>query len=126
MTKVLVVDDEEGLLRTLCFVLEEEGYRAITASNARDGLTLAGKEDPDVILYDYGMLQVDGFSFVEEYRASKGQALVIAMTPYGGNEIAKAAMQEGAYDCLPKPFTADELVLVMWKAKQREGLPKKA
>ena len=60
MTKVLVVDDEQGVHRTLSTVLEENDYKPITALNARDGFKLALEERPDLILYDYGMLTLDG------------------------------------------------------------------
>ncbi len=120
--KVLVVDDEAGVRRTLSMILEDEGYQVITASDGKEGLEKAGSEDPDLILCDVRMPRVDGFEFLERYRKSNGQALVIAITAYGSNELAFKAMKMGAYDYLPKPFTADEVVLTLRKAEEREKL----
>ena len=120
--KVLIVDDEAGVRRTLSMILEDEGYQVLSASDGKEGLERAGKEEPDIILCDIRMPRVDGFEFLEQYRKAKGQALVIAITAYGSNELAFKAMKLGAYDYLPKPFTADEVLLTLRKAEEREKL----
>ncbi len=122
--KVLVIDDESGVRRTLSMILEDEGYTVLTASDGEEGLERAGKEEPDLILCDIRMPRMDGLEFLEEYRQANGQALVIAITAYGSNELAVEAMKKGAYDYLPKPFTADEVVLTLKKAEEREKLRK--
>ncbi|NIR46549.1 MAG: sigma-54-dependent Fis family transcriptional regulator [Gemmatimonadetes bacterium] len=120
--KVLVVDDEAGVRRTLSMILEDEGYQVISASDGREGLEKAAKEEPDLILCDIRMPRMDGLEFLEEYRKRNGEALVITITAYGSNELAVEAMQKGAYDYLPKPFTTAEVVLTLRKAEEREKL----
>jgi len=120
--KVLVVDDEAGVRRTLSMILEDEGYQVISASDGREGLERALKEEPDLILCDIRMPRMDGLEFLEEYRQKNGDALVITITAYGSNELAVEAMQKGAYDYLPKPFTTAEVVLTLRKAEEREKL----
>jgi two-component system response regulator AtoC len=120
--KVLVVDDEAGVRRTLSMILEDEGYQVITASDGKEGLERAVKEEPDLILCDIRMPRMDGLEFLEQYRKKNGQALVITITAYGSTELAVEAMKKGAYDYLPKPFTTAEVVLTLRKAEEREKL----
>src|SRR5207245_7857992 len=68
------------------------------------------------------MPDVDGLAFLSAYRGRGGTALVIMMSAYGGEEAALAAMKEGAYDYIPKPFRPDEVVLTLRKAEEREQL----
>ena len=68
------------------------------------------------------MPRMSGIEFVERYRAQGGEALVIVMTAYGSSDLAIEAMRKGAYDYISKPFSAEELVLVLKKAEERESL----
>jgi two-component system response regulator AtoC len=120
--KVLVIDDEAGVRRTLSMILEDEGYQVISASDGKEGLERALKEEPDLILCDIRMPRLDGLEFLEQYRKKNGQALVITITAYGSTELAVEAMKKGAYDYLPKPFTTAEVVLTLKKAEEREKL----
>ncbi|KPK80017.1 MAG: histidine kinase [Gemmatimonas sp. SM23_52] len=103
-------------------ILEDEGYQVISASDGKEGLERALKEEPDLILCDIRMPRLDGLEFLEQYRKKNGQALVITITAYGSTELAVEAMQKGAYDYLPKPFTTAEVVLTLKKAEEREKL----
>lgn len=120
--KVLIVDDESGVRRTLSMILEDEGYDVISASDGKEGLECAFREEPDLILCDIRMPRIDGLQFLEQYRNENGQALVITMTAYGSTELALEAMKKGAYDYIPKPFTTGEVVLTLRKAEEREKL----
>jgi two-component system response regulator AtoC len=68
------------------------------------------------------MPRLGGLEFLQRYRAGSGSALVIVMTAYGSTELAIEAMKAGAYDYLPKPFSPDQLILVLKKAEERESL----
>jgi two-component system response regulator AtoC len=103
-------------------ILEDEGYHVITASDGKEGLDRALKEQPDLILCDIRMPRMDGLEFLEQYRKKNGEALVITITAYGSTELAVEAMKKGAYDYLPKPFTTAEVVLTLRKAEEREKL----
>ena len=119
--KVLVVDGDEGVRSTLSSVLEPEGYVVTVAANGGDALSRALADQPDFILYDLGVPDLDALEFLGQYTAGRGDALVIVMCAYGSNEIALAVMNAGAYDVLPKPFTTDEVVLTLRKAELREA-----
>ena len=76
----------------------------------------------ELILCDIRMPRLDGLGFVERYRAAGGEALVVMMSAYGTLETAVEAMRRGAYDYISKPFNADEVLLAMRKAEEREAL----
>ncbi|MGH7567988.1 MAG: sigma-54-dependent transcriptional regulator [Gemmatimonadales bacterium] len=122
MTRVLVIDDEPGLRQSLGLLLTGAGYEVATESDGRRALERAVAEPFDLILCDVRMPELDGLSFLRAYRDRGGAALVIMMSAYGGEEAALAAMKEGAYDYLPKPFRPDEVVLTLRKAEERERL----
>jgi two-component system response regulator AtoC len=79
-------------------------------------------EKPHLILCDVRMPKKDGLAFLREYTEAGGSALVLVMTAYGSLELAVEAMKAGAYDYIPKPFGADEVLLTVRKAEERERL----
>ncbi|HEX6939670.1 MAG TPA: sigma-54 dependent transcriptional regulator, partial [Longimicrobiales bacterium] len=119
---VLIVDDEPGLRQTVSLILGEEGYDVHVASDGEEGLARAVEVRPDIILCDVRMPRLNGIEFLERYRARNGEALVVVMTAYGSMELAIEAMKKGAYDYISKPFSADQLVLLLKKAEERESL----
>lgn len=117
-----MVDDEAGLRHTLQLILADEGYEVVTAADGEEALRIAAAEHPQVILCDIRMPRLDGLGFVERYRAEGGEALILMMSAYGTLETAVAAMRRGAYDYVSKPFNADEILLTLRKAEERETL----
>ena len=122
MKRVLVIDDEPGLRQSLGLLLSDAGYAVSAEADGRKGLARATAEPFDLVLCDVRMPEMDGLAFLRDYRSRGGTALVIVMSAYGGEDAAIAAMKEGAYDYLPKPFRPDEVVLTLRKAEEREGL----
>ncbi|HMH82801.1 MAG TPA: sigma-54 dependent transcriptional regulator [Gemmatimonadales bacterium] len=122
MTRVLVVDDEPGLRQSLGLLLADAGYDVAAEGDARRALERALAESFDLVLCDVRMPDMDGLGFLRAYKARGGSALVIMMSAYGGEEAAVAAMKEGAYDYIPKPFRPDEVILTLRKAEEREQL----
>ena len=122
MSRVLVIDDEPGLRQSLGLLLSDAGYEVTAESDARQALERALKEPFDLVLCDVRMPELDGLEFLRRFRAGDGGALVIMMSAYGGEDAALAAMKEGAYDYIPKPFRPDEVILTLRKAEERERL----
>src|SRR5947199_1369533 len=122
MSRVLIVDDEPGLRQSLGLLLADAGYEVAAESDGKRALERALAEPFDLVLSDVRMPEMDGLAFLRAYRSRGGTALVIMMSAYGGEEAALAAMKEGAYDYIPKPFRPDEVVLTLRKAEEREQL----
>ncbi len=122
MSRVLIVDDEPGLRQSLGLLLTDAGFEVVAESDGRRALERASQEPFDLILCDVRMPELDGLAFLREYQTRGGGALIIMMSAYGGEEAALAAMKEGAYDYIPKPFRSDEVILTLRKAEERERL----
>jgi two-component system, NtrC family, response regulator AtoC len=119
---ILVVDDELGLRHTLTLILQAEGHTVRAAGDGAAGLERLGEAPADLIICDVRMPGLDGLAFLEKYRETGGTALVIMMSAYGDDEAALEAIRRGAYDFIAKPFRADQVLLVVRKAIEREGL----
>jgi two-component system response regulator AtoC len=122
MTRVLIVDDELGLRQSLTLLLRDAGYEVAAEADGRRALERTAAEPFDLILCDVRMPDLGGLDFLRAYRERGGAGLVVMMSAYGGEDAALAAMQEGAYDYVPKPFRADEVILTLRKAEERERL----
>jgi DNA-binding NtrC family response regulator len=120
--RVLVIDDEAGLRHTLLLILRDEGYRVAVADDGESGLRMALAEPPDLVLCDIRMPRLGGLEFLGRYQEAGGTGLVIMMSAYGALETAVEAMRRGAYDYISKPFNADEVLLTLRKAEEREQL----
>ena len=120
--KILVIDDDPGLRKSLTLILSDAGYGVVQAGDGEEGLRTAAAEVPDIILCDVRMPKLGGLEFLDRYAEEGGGALVLVMTAYGSFDLAVEAMKKGAYDYLPKPFGADEVLLTVQKAVEREQL----
>jgi two-component system response regulator AtoC len=120
--RILIVDDDAGLRQSLGLLLNESGYEASAEADPEQALARALAERFDAILCDVRMPRMDGLTFLRRYRAEHGTALLLMMSAHGGEDAAIAAMREGAYDYLHKPFKPDEVLLTLRKAEERERL----
>ena len=106
----------------LQILLRREGYDAVGASSVDAALTEIERQPFDIVITDLRMAGRNGLELVDEIRRRKLDTTVVVMTAYGSKEIAIEAMKRGAYDYLSKPFEADEVVLLLRKAEERERL----
>lgn len=111
MKKILVIDDEEWLREMIHLALQQRGFEVIEAANGADGIELARKELPDLILCDINMAKLDGFQTLQALRYEAPTAAIpfILMTGLADNASMRHGMDLGADDYLPKPFTTDGL-----------------
>ncbi len=120
--RLLIVDDDAGLRQSLALLLQESGDEVAAEGDPEQALRRATGEAFDAILCDVRMPKMDGLTFLRRYRADGGSALMIMMSAYGSEDTALAAMREGAYDYLHKPFRPDEVTMTIRKAEERERL----
>ncbi len=106
---ILVIDDEQQILRAMRTILGQHNYRVITASSGEEGLALAAASLPDVIILDLGLPDMDGKDVCEHLRAWT-QIPVIILSVRDSDNDKVAALDQGADDYLTKPFSVDELL----------------
>jgi DNA-binding NtrC family response regulator len=119
---ILVVDDDADIREVLTDRLESLGYRIFAAETAKVGLELLERQNPQLVLLDIEMPDMNGIDMLREIRRSEHDVTVVMITAYGTIERAVEAMKEGAYDFIPKPFEPDHIALIVAKALERETL----
>ncbi|MHB0886221.1 MAG: sigma-54-dependent transcriptional regulator [Bacillota bacterium] len=116
MAAILVIDDEKNLRWALQRGLSAEGYRVVTGATGAEGLDLAARERPDLVILDLRLPDLDGIEVLKRLRAADARRPVIMVTAHGAVETALKAMKEGAYDYVQKPFDLDEMSVLVGKA----------
>ncbi|KYF83461.1 sigma-54 dependent transcriptional regulator [Sorangium sp. So ce119] len=122
MRRVLVVDDEENLRLVVRTFLKRDGYEVEAVSSGEEALAMVETFGPDVILTDVRMPRMGGLDLLATLKAKGNEATVIVMSAYGNIDLAIEAMKAGAYDYIQKPFKAEEVLLTLRKAEEREAL----
>lgn len=120
--RALIVDDNSSLRQSLSSLLHKAGYEVEAEADAESALRRATVEPFDVILCDLDMVRMDGLTFLRRYHAGQGTASLIMTAEPGQEDSGIAAMREGAYAYLPKPFRADEVALTLRKVEERDRL----
>jgi len=125
---ILVIDDELIMREGCSRILSKDGWTVICAENGKQGLDeiQARLEKIDVILLDLMMPGMSGMEVLDQVRTIDPNLLVIVITGYATVESAVEAMKKGAYDFIPKPFTPDQLRIVVRRALERRTLQKEA
>lgn len=122
-SKILVVDDEVVIRSLLLDILGEDGYRVETASNAIDALEILKRSNDFVVLFtDIMMPEMDGIELIRHAKKVSPSLIPIVMTGFATIETARAAVKEGAYDYVLKPFSLSEVKLAVTNAIDRHRL----
>ncbi|HEY7479444.1 MAG TPA: sigma-54 dependent transcriptional regulator [Gemmatimonadales bacterium] len=119
---LLIVDDDADIRRSLGQGLEDSGHQVTIESDPERALHRAGSGSFDLILCNVRLPRMDGVTFLRRYRAEGGSALLIMLSASGGEEGAIAAMREGAYDWVQKPFRTEEVAFAIRKAEEHARL----
>ena len=112
MSVILVIEDEDRLRENIAQILEFGDYQVFLASNGAMGVELAQQYQPDLILCDIMMKQLDGYGVLEALRADPATANIplIFVTAKADRDSMRAGMELGADDYVTKPFTTSELL----------------
>ncbi|MFT4993538.1 MAG: two-component system response regulator GlrR [Paraglaciecola sp.] len=125
--QILLVDDDENLLRLMTIRLQGEGYKVQSVEGGKEALRLMNTQNFDVVLSDLRMPGLDGLSLFEEIMALRKDIPVILMTAHGTIQDAVEATQRGVFGFLTKPIDHDELRRLLDKAtRHSEGAQKGA
>lgn len=115
---ILVVDDEEMIRWTLKEALESEGYNVTAFENGRDFLAYFNQHGGDIVLLDVRLPDSNGLDLLLEATRIDPDAIVVIMTAFGDVETAVSAMKRGAFDYLSKPYSLEEVSLLIRKIVQ--------
>ena len=106
---ILVIDDELSMLELLEIILNKEGYQVTCADSGKQAISLLQKGSYDLLLCDIKLGDINGIEVLKHAKAKNPETVVIMISAYSSAENAVEAMNEGAYDYVPKPFDNEEL-----------------
>ncbi len=121
--RILVVDDEKDMRRTLQAILEDEGYEVLLAGDGQQALNLCDSS-VSVVVTDAKMPTMDGTELLRQLKRLYPDMPVIMITAFDTSSLAVEAMKAGAYDYFPKPFDPDRILLVLKKIIQHQRVLK--
>jgi two-component system nitrogen regulation response regulator NtrX len=113
---ILIVDDEEGIRRSLRGILEDEGYGVRLAEDGEAALRLLEEESPDLVLLDVWMPGRDGIEILQEIKKGWPGVAVVMISGHGSIELAVRATRLGAHDFIEKPLSLDKVLLTLQNA----------
>ncbi len=122
MGKILVIDDERPIRRTLCEILEFERFQVDQAENGEEGLKMARESEYDVILCDIKMPKMDGIEVLEKIKELDYDSTIVMISGHGTIDTAVDALKKGAFDYLPKPPDLNRLLVTVRNAMNKKEL----
>lgn len=119
---ILIIDDDETILDSCRQVLEKEGHKVKTAKNGKEGLRLVDEDFFHLVFCDLKMPGMDGMDVVRQIKEKNPEVPVVVITGFGSIESAVAAMKEGAFHYMSKPFSPHELRVITEKALENRKI----
>jgi DNA-binding NtrC family response regulator len=120
--KILIVDDEQAICWAFTQLLEPQGYMVAVAASAEEGLELAAKDRPDLVLLDVRLPGISGLDALEKFSALNPDLPVVVMTAHGTMETAIEATKRGAYNYITKPIHNEDALHHIREALSRRNL----
>src|SRR5262252_5458316 len=121
---ILIVDDEADIRELVAGILQDEGFVTRTARESDDALTQIAARRPNLVFLDIWLQgsRLDGLQLLDSIKQEHAELPVVMISGHGNIETAVAAIKQGAYDFIEKPFKADRLVLVADRALETSRL----
>ena len=115
---ILIVDDEADIRELVSGILQDEGFITRTARDSDDALAHVASRRPNLVFLDIWLQgsRLDGLQLLDAMKQQHPELPVVMISGHGNIETAVAAIKQGAYDFIEKPFKADRLVLVAQRA----------
>ena len=120
--RILVVDDDDLSRGYLSEALQRNGYSVDSACDGQEAVNMTDKQSYDLVFLDMRMPGMGGLKVLERVKKTSKETTVVIMTAYGSIESAVEAMQKGAYDYIIKPFSLDNIELLLKRIKERQSL----
>jgi two-component system, NtrC family, nitrogen regulation response regulator NtrX len=121
-SRILVIDDEAAIRDSLRMTLEYEGYEFVGAATGQEGLALAERESPDLVLLDVKMPGMDGLEVLDRLRGMNDGVPVVVISGHGTISTAVEATKKGAFDFIEKPFASDRVLVSLRNALDQRQL----
>lgn len=118
MGRILIVDDEKNMRKTLADILHDEGYEVATAATGDEAVELCSKNEFDVVLMDVRMPGIDGVEAFRRIRRHREGVRVILMSGYDATQLKEAALDEGAIAFLSKPLDVQKMIQLIGEVKE--------
>lgn len=124
MSDILIVDDERDIRELVSDILEDEGYATRLAGNSDDCMAAINTEQPALLILDIWLKdsRMDGIDILKTVKRDNPDVPVVIISGHGNIEIAVAAIKQGAYDFIEKPFNIDQLLVVIRRAMEASRL----
>lgn len=124
MSDILIVDDERDIRELVSDILEDEGYATRLVGNSDDCMAAIDQEPPALLILDIWLKdsQMDGIDILKAVKRDNPDVPVVIISGHGNIEIAVAAIKQGAYDFIEKPFNIDQLMVVVRRAMEASRL----
>ncbi len=117
--KVLVIDDEKLIRWSFEKKLKSGKYKVFTSATGEEGLEIFKQEQPHIVFLDNRLPKMQGLEVLQKIKTINEEALVVFMTAYETVEIAVNAIKFGAYDYINKPFTFEEIDIILEKISEK-------
>ena len=124
MSDILIVDDERDIRELIADILGDEGFPTRTAANADEALAAINAEEPALMILDIWLKdsRMDGIDILKQVKRNNPSVPVVIISGHGNIEIAVAAIKQGAYDFIEKPFNIDQLMVVITRGMETSRL----
>ncbi|HET7817816.1 MAG TPA: sigma-54 dependent transcriptional regulator [Bacteroidia bacterium] len=122
MSKILVIDDEKSIRKTLREILEYENFKVDEAADGLEGLSLAEKENYDIILCDIKMPKMDGLEVLDKIQKTKPDTTIVMISGHGTIETAVESVKKGAFDFIAKPLDLNRLLVTIRNAMDKTNI----
>ncbi|MBK4217215.1 sigma-54-dependent Fis family transcriptional regulator [Paracoccus caeni] len=124
MSDILIVDDERDIRELIADILKDEGFETRLAANSDQAVAELNEREPDLMVLDIWLKdsRMDGIDILKQVKRNNPDVPVIIISGHGNIEIAVAAIKQGAYDFIEKPFNIDQLMVVVNRAMETSRL----